>query len=62
MIDYLNIGKQVIYNRSYGSIDDYVLGTIIGCHIETNNNYYIVSVDSFGKCEEVSDENLLEFI
>jgi hypothetical protein len=62
MIDYSNIGKQVIYDKSHDNIDDYVLGTIIGCYIGADETYYIVSIESQGKVEKVFDDALLEII
>ena len=62
MIDYSNIGKQVKYNKSYDNIDNYVLGTIIGCYIGINEQYYVISVESKGITEKIYDDSLLEII
>ena len=62
MIDYSNIGKQVIYDKSYDSIENYILGTIIGCYIGTNETYYTISIGTEGKVEKIFDDSVLEII
>ena len=57
-----NVGKEVIYNRSVDNIEDYVKGTIVGCYIGENEEYYITSIESSGECIKVYDDSLIEII
>ena len=61
-LNFENVGKSVIYNRSIDNIEDYVKGTIVGCYIGENEEYYITSIESSGECIRVSDASLLEII
>ena len=61
-LNFENVGKEVIYNRSVDNIEDYVKGTIVGCYIGQNEEYYITSIESSGECIKISDDSLLEII
>lgn len=61
-LNFQNVGKEVIYNRSIDNIEDYVKGTIVGCYIGEDEEYYITSIESSGECIRVSDASLLEII
>ncbi len=61
-LNFENVGKEVIYNRSVDNIEDYVKGTIVGCYIGTDEEYYITSIESSGECIKISDDSLLEII
>jgi hypothetical protein len=61
-LNYENVGKNVIYNRSVDNIEDYVKGTIVGCYIGEDEEYYITSIESSGECKKVYDDSLIEVI
>lgn len=61
-LNFENVGKEVIYNRSVDNIEDYVKGTIVGCYIGTDEEYYITSIESSGECIKVYDDSLIEII
>ena len=59
MIDYLNIGKYCIYNKSTQTKENYILGKIIECY---NNQYYVVSIGTSLECIKVYDDSLITII
>lgn len=61
-LNYENVGKNVIYNRSVDNIEDYVKGTIVGCYIGEDEEYYVTSIESSGECIKVYDDSLIEII
>lgn len=61
-LNYENVGKNVIYNRSVDNIEDYVKGTIVGCYIGQDEEYYVTSIESSGECIKVYDDSLIEII
>ena len=61
-LNYENVGKEVIYNRSVDNIEDYVKGTIVGCYIGEDEEYYVTSIESSGECLRIYDDSLLEII
>lgn len=61
-LNYENVGKNVIYNRSVDDIEDYVKGTIVGCYIGEDEEYYVTSIESSGQCIKVYDDSLIEII
>ena len=61
-LNFENVGKNVIYNRSVDNIEDYVKGTIVGCYIGEDEEYYVTSIESSGECLRIYDDSLLEII
>lgn len=61
-LNYENVGKEVIYNRSVDNIEDYVKGTIASMYSSSDEEYYTVSIESSGECIRVSDDSLLEIL
>ena len=63
MIDYQNIGKYCIYAKySSGTIDDFVLGQIIGFYEDNSETYYVLSIGSSGECIKIYDDSKIQLI
>ena len=59
MITNENVGKQVIYNKPDGIS---VLGRIVQYCQENIQEYYVVSIGSYGECIKIYDDSVLEII